>query len=235
MKRFGVSLLWGFSVSLSIAIAILLFFPEVQDLYLKTGWPVVLILRVALPYGLRTLGYFQPCEPAGSILAAVLTWSIFFSGVILCGRIRKRPESDGSHESSRGSRILFLALIGIIMIPVLLNALILWGLHDRPFHGRALDRGIWDEALKDDSNHMSSPRCEMAKELQGRLVREKSTRAEVVALLGEPEDMSKADKQRLHFLSYTLGMCSGFRVDYDSLDIHFDENDRVKRVCIVQH
>lgn len=39
----------------------------------------------------------------------------------------------------------------------------------------------------------------------------------------------------LDTVAYTLGMWSGFRIDYDSLDIYFDSNDRVCRVCIIQH
>ena len=36
-------------------------------------------------------------------------------------------------------------------------------------------------------------------------------------------------------MSYNLGMWSGFRMDYDFLDIYFDDQGRVVDVLIVQH
>jgi hypothetical protein len=36
-------------------------------------------------------------------------------------------------------------------------------------------------------------------------------------------------------LSYNLGMWSGLRMDYDTLDIYFDNSGRVARALTVQH
>ena len=80
-----------------------------------------------------------------------------------------------------------------------------------------------------------NPRGPMAKDLQYRLVREKPTKAEVLALLGEPDFMTKADRRRSDFLSYNFGIPDPIHIDYYSLDIYYDANDCVKRVCIHQH
>ncbi len=36
-------------------------------------------------------------------------------------------------------------------------------------------------------------------------------------------------------IAYRLGFWSGFRIDPDSFDIHFDDQGRVARIAIVQH
>jgi outer membrane protein assembly factor BamE (lipoprotein component of BamABCDE complex) len=58
------------------------------------------------------------------------------------------------------------------------------------------------------------------------------TRAEVVALLGEPTD---TDKFRDRGLIYVLGPERGFiRIDYEWLAIDFDSDSKVSNVAVVR-
>ena len=34
---------------------------------------------------------------------------------------------------------------------------------------------------------------------------------------------------------YALGTCSGLQIDVDTLDVHFNAEDKVEKVLIVQH
>jgi hypothetical protein len=97
-----------------------------------------------------------------------------------------------------------------------------------PFDDRSFDRETW-LALHNDSD-ADNPRGKMARDIQRRLLLGQVTREEVLDLLGPPDHGQRDD-----MLSYNLGMWSGFRMDYDSLDIYFDDQGRVVDVLIVQH
>ncbi len=74
----------------------------------------------------------------------------------------------------------------------------------------------------------------MAAELRKRLLRDKPTKAEVIALLGEPDMMSERDKLRSDLLRYDLGMWSAPGM-ITILNICIDVHDSVSRVSIVRH
>lgn len=100
-------------------------------------------------------------------------------------------------------------------------------LFDDPYDNRPFSQSIWLAHHNDwDANN---PRGEMVKDLTNRLIREKPLRAEVLELLGEPE-YSTSDNR----LSYNIGAWHFIRIDYDSLDIHFDESLHVTKVEVVQ-
>jgi hypothetical protein len=71
------------------------------------------------------------------------------------------------------------------------------------------------------------------------------TRKEAIALLGQPDgaDGSLSDSQKFsdaainkaRTLYWVLGMWSGMRMDYDTLDLEFEERGRVVNWAIVQH
>ncbi len=126
---------------------------------------------------------------------------------------------------------MIMALVGLVMILNVLCGLVIFAIGDAPFYGRAFDRAVWVENRNND--HMVNRRGPMAKDLQRRLHNEKPTKAEVLALLGEPDGMSEWDKRRSDFLGYDVGL--GIGIDYHSLAIYFDKNDRVSRVCIIKH
>lgn len=70
----------------------------------------------------------------------------------------------------------------------------------------------------------------MIGDLSKELMHRRPSRTEVVEWLGEPDFRNEP-----RLMSYNLGMWSGLRMDFDSLDIEFDEAGRVRHVRSVQH
>ncbi|WP_138516549.1 hypothetical protein [Rhodoferax bucti] len=69
----------------------------------------------------------------------------------------------------------------------------------------------------------------MAHDIKTNILRAGQTTHDVEALLGKPDII----KDSVH--QYYLGMCSGLRIDFDSLDIHFNTDGQIEGVYIVQH
>ncbi len=69
----------------------------------------------------------------------------------------------------------------------------------------------------------------MAHDIKTNILRAGLTKAEVERLLGAP-DFNRADSNE-----YFLGMCSGLRIDFDTLDVHFNPEGRLVKVQVVQH
>lgn len=72
----------------------------------------------------------------------------------------------------------------------------------------------------------------MVSDLQRRYLLPGKSRDEVIALLGPGQPTPLPDRRGI---DYSLGMCSGFRVDFDSLIVAFDESDRLTGSWTVQH
>lgn len=121
-----------------------------------------------------------------------------------------------------------LALAAIALGYVVYVGFLLYPLFDDPFDDLAFDQALWHQHQNDMSQ--DNPRGKMAHDLATLLENERMTRAEVVELLGSSDAHTFGDN-----LSYELGMWSGFRIDNDTLDVHFDAEDRVVDAVVVQH
>jgi hypothetical protein len=69
----------------------------------------------------------------------------------------------------------------------------------------------------------------MANDIKTNVLRVSQSRSEVEKLLGKP------DAKRGAVYEYGLGMCSGLRVDFDTLDVHFSPEGTLTSVFIIQH
>lgn len=98
---------------------------------------------------------------------------------------------------------------------------------DNPFDNRAFDRELW---MAYQQTVADNPRGEMYEDLVANHLRPGTRRDAVIALLGEPERL-RSDG----CLSYNLGMWSGFRADYDTLDICFDAAGTLHDARRIQH
>ena len=141
----------------------------------------------------------------------------------------------GSRFLIRGIGILSLALGGLLFG-------LLWYMHISPFRGEAFERARWElegscQGLSDwkcVQKEASCPRGRMVRDLiRNYLYRKLVSRDEVHALLGRTERTVEINGKSC--LAYTLGMCSGLGIDYDSLYVCFDSNDRISSVGHVQH
>ncbi len=137
--------------------------------------------------------------------------------------------------SPRG-RASLIRLAKVLLVLLFLLGGAVWGL-----------RTIFDYRNKADFNaeawskaeNCTGALCEqecirggMVSDLQRRYLVPGKSRDEVIALLGPGRPTARADKGGI---DYSLGMCSGFRMDFDSLIVAFDESDRLTGSWIVQH
>lgn len=96
------------------------------------------------------------------------------------------------------------------------------------FNDRKFDSALFKSFGK--SNNPDNPRGQMFDDLDNRYLRKGLSKKDIEGLLG-PADM----KSEYDFLSYNLGMWSGFRMDYDSLDLKFDHEGKLLNYHRVQH
>lgn len=75
-------------------------------------------------------------------------------------------------------------------------------------------------------------RGQMVRDLTRSYLRLGMSRSDAIALLGNPQPGSLPVKTSL---SYDLGMCSGFRMDYDSLVLSFNDRDALIDIRTKQH
>jgi len=127
-----------------------------------------------------------------------------------------------------------LLLVGLSCIAALVGAavvgykpLTLWWMHTRPFSAETFDASRWRTGLK-ASQDGECVRGRMANDVIAKLARLGQPRPAVEAALGPPQDMHG------EIAEYELGMCSGLRIDFDSLYIEYADG-KVLRAYLVQH
>lgn len=94
-----------------------------------------------------------------------------------------------------------------------------------PFAGKEFDSRVWRDAA--DSLDQNNPRAAMVADIRRRLEPGMS-KGDVKELLGIPE------MERPSCFLYILGAWSGFRVDYDALEIEFDERSGLVKTTVIQ-
>ncbi len=70
----------------------------------------------------------------------------------------------------------------------------------------------------------------MVGDLQRHYIKPGISQQQVIELLGKPDS-----ERQNNVYEYILGMWSGFRIDYDTFDVHFDSNGLVTKTQTVQH
>ena len=136
-------------------------------------------------------------------------------------------EAKKIQEGSRGksSRNSVIAIVLALLLPIIIYKFFLF---PNIWNDLTFNENHWKQFH--NSRESDNPRGKMYEDLRSKLLDRRPPKEVVLQMLGEP-DFSKEDS----FLSYNLGMWSGFRVDYDSIDIYFDENGVVMDVKRVQH
>jgi hypothetical protein len=139
----------------------------------------------------------------------------------------------------RALRLLGYVLIGLVagvsVAIVLLGLGIVYGvpfvLHELPFMGKTFDPGAWAQA--GDCKGLTDLRCEEKWQrcergpmvrtlLRDHLIVGKTRKDEVLAILGA---QSPSVRNQLTCIKYPLGYCSGLGVDYDVVQVCFDDAD----------
>lgn len=122
-----------------------------------------------------------------------------------------------------GSLLLAGAIAAVIFFVVIIYPLI-----NNPFNDRKFDQTVW--VSYHDSTDPDNPRGNMVSNLQKKYLQLGMSKQEVLRLLGEPDYEESSTVYK-----YNLGVWSGFRIDYDSLDVHFDSSGRLTHTQVVQH
>lgn len=108
-------------------------------------------------------------------------------------------------------------------------------LHDLPFRGQSFDQKRWHDALpQSDLESIQCYRGAMVRDLiRNHLKPNLTSREQAVALLGPPTRNITIGEQSC--TAYSLGYCSGFGWDPDSLYLCFDEQNKLHSAGTVQH
>ncbi|MGJ0483877.1 MAG: hypothetical protein ACR65R_05000 [Methylomicrobium sp.] len=122
------------------------------------------------------------------------------------------------------SCLVGLSLLGILALYAYINFVVL----DDPFDNRDFDGEVW---LKYQRNmNPDNPRGEMYEDLMENYLHKGMSKSKVIGLLGQPDFQDTG-----MLMSYNLGMWSGMRIDYDSLDLHFSKSGELTKYYRVQH
>jgi hypothetical protein len=120
-----------------------------------------------------------------------------------------------------------------VVVPVLFVAFVgwqYWLLKGGIFRASSFNETKWQSLNKVGTKDSSCYRGGMAHDIKTNVLRVGLTEAEVEKLLGPPDHITESETHE-----YFLGMCSGLRIDFDTLDIHFDSEGRLLKVEVVQH
>jgi hypothetical protein len=122
-----------------------------------------------------------------------------------------------------GKLIAFVVLL--LLIGITLAGYLFWQLRDMFPRAIPFDATLWQAA---NIEEVDNPRCLMQRDLEQNHLKLGMTRAQVNTLLGEPQSNEKV-------LSYYLGFCSPFGIDGESLELEFDDRDKLIEVRTLQH
>ena len=92
-----------------------------------------------------------------------------------------------------------------------------------PFDDLKFDQTVWRQYS--GYSDPRSPRGRMYEDLETVLLRTRPSREDVLQMLGEPDTPARDETLR-----YSLGAWSGFRIDFDTMVIAFDESGHVSGV-----
>jgi len=134
-------------------------------------------------------------------------------------------------EVKMKQRVLWssLAIAATFLVGAALAAkpLMRWWMHSRPFSAERFDPAKWKAGLA-ASQDGECVRGRMANDIISTIVVAGTPRQRVENILGPPQRAENG------WTDYELGMCSGLRIDYDSLHVDYAE-DKVVRAYHVQH
>lgn len=126
-----------------------------------------------------------------------------------------------------------LRVVGVFLVVTIAVFSIFLGWQYWLFKGGIFRTSSFNEqewkSLSRKTSDLSCYRGGMAHDIRTNVLRAGQPQEEVEKLLGKP-DSDKGTVQE-----YFLGMCSGLRIDFDTLDIHFNAEGKLTSVHVVQH
>lgn len=120
---------------------------------------------------------------------------------------------------------LFMILISMVFALYITIIIYIGSSFENHFDDLEFDPKVWKKYYK--NMDVNSLRGKMYEDLILNYLKKNMLKEDVIKLLGKPDEINK-DKE----FSYNLGMWSGLRIDYDSLNIKFDRNNRVIKFIV---
>jgi hypothetical protein len=125
-----------------------------------------------------------------------------------------------------------LIAVGVLIavVAVLLGVFVWWA-SVGIFSTSDFDKQKWlnSEPIGNE-NASACYRGGMARDIKSRVLLPGMARQEVESLLGAPKQNARPAE-----FQYTLGMCSGLRMDYDVLHVYFSSEGKLTHASIMQH
>ena len=125
-------------------------------------------------------------------------------------------------------RVAWILLASALVFVVACVGWLYWLFNGGIFRTSGFDEAAW-KSMSRKTSDSSCYRGGMAHDITTNVLRVGLPRAEVERLLGVP------DYKRANTYAYFLGMCSGLRMDFDTLDVYFDPEGGVMKTSVVQH
>ncbi|MGZ8182450.1 MAG: hypothetical protein ACXWT1_10855 [Methylobacter sp.] len=125
-------------------------------------------------------------------------------------------------------RIAKCAAIALLLFAIAYASWLYWLFEGGVFSTSNFEPSVW-YAKQTSETVMSCFRGGMANDLKNRVLQPGFSQSAVMQILGEPDGMKPAE------FEYILGMCSGFGIDYDSINIYFNGRGELIHVAIFQH
>lgn len=153
------------------------------------------------------------------------------------------PKSNKNQQRFISLSRIFLRCVGLLAVSfgsIIIFAV--WSMHVSPFKGDKFEVLQWEiagncQGLSDwecVEKEASCPRGGMVRDLtQNHLILETTSREEAIALLGEHERTIDINGESC--AAYSLGMCSGIGIDYDSLYVCYNAENKITATGHVQH
>jgi hypothetical protein len=126
-------------------------------------------------------------------------------------------------------RVLLIGGASFLTVGVGSVLFFLWWIHSHVFSVSKYDPAIWFAQTTNETD-LTCYRGGMAHDIIDHHLNINMTNTQVESLLGKPDGTSSPS----HY-AYTLGMCSGFKIDYDTLDVNFDDTGKYLNAAIHQH
>jgi hypothetical protein len=123
---------------------------------------------------------------------------------------------------------LFITVSALLIVLIAALFVMRYFAGDHPFDDRNFDAAVW-RSFNNDRNP-DNPRGQMFDDLCNNHLRKGLSKQKVMGMLDPPDE-----KSEMNFLSYNLGMWSGYRMDYDTLDLVFDGEGNLVKFYRVQH
>lgn len=124
-------------------------------------------------------------------------------------------------------KIFLLIAAAAAVLLIALRGFVSYSFHYAPFRGERFDRQKWHAYDALGGNDAECVRGAMVGDVRKNIAPVGTSKEKVIEILGPNFDNAMFDKEGC--IEYSLGMCSGLKIDYDHLVVCFDKQSKVSK------